>query len=129
MRINQKKLAAYRKSHRSEVYSSKDGVYDIVKAQFIIEQSGKSSKTISVEELAEACGFDHRPYKEEDGFQFFSNAVINFEHSLKELGLEKPLILLNGNIIDGHHRLYRAFMLGVETLQAYTLSLEEAKLC
>jgi hypothetical protein len=105
-------------------------VYDIVKAQFIIEQSRKSSKEISVDELAEACGFDHRPFKEQDGYQFFSNAAINFEHSLKELDLEKPLILLpNGKLIDGHHRLYRAFMLGIETLQAYTLSPAEAKLC
>jgi hypothetical protein len=135
MRVNQKKLAAYRKSHGKEIFCTKEKTYDIVMAQFLVEQSYEDSETVNVETLAEACGFDFRPVKEEDGYLFFqcpdstSKVVIDHEHSLKELDLCKPLIFADGKLIDGHHRLYRAFMLGIETLQAYTLTPAEAKLC
>src|ERR1700726_109523 len=101
MKINQKKLEAYRKNHGREILSTPERTYDIVVAQFLIEQDDRDSKTVSVDELAEACGFDRRPSKEEDGYIFFSNAVIDHEHSLKELDLNKPLIFANGRLIDG----------------------------
>ena len=129
MRINQKKLAAYRKSHGKEIFSTKERTYDIVLAQFLIEQDRRDGKAVSVDAIAEVCGFDRRPYREEDGYLFFSNAIIEHEHTLKDLDLDKPLIFADGKLIDGHHRLYRAFMLGIETMQAYTLSPAEAKLC
>lgn len=129
MKINQKKLAAYRKAHGKEIFCTKGRTYDIVMAQFLVEQSYEDPEIINVDELAEACGFDHRPHTEEDGYLFFSNAVIDHEHSLKELDLSKPLIFADGELIDGHHRLYRAFMLGVEMLPAHMLTAEEAKAC
>lgn len=129
MKINKKKLEAYRKSHGKEILLTPGRTYDIVVAQFLIEQDDRDSETVNIDEIAEACGFDCRPSKEEDGYLFFSNAVIDHEHSLKELDLSKPLIFANGRLIDGHHRAYRAFMLGVETMQAYTLTTEEVKAC
>src|SRR2546423_7748619 len=114
-KINSKKLEAFRKSHTREIFCTKEATYDIVVAQFLIERDDRDSEIVDVETLATACGFDHRPVKEEDGYLFFqcpgysSKVVIDHEHSLKELDLEKPLILLpNGKVIDGHHRLYRA---------------------
>ena len=129
MKINQKKLEAYKRSHRKEIFCTKEKTYDIVTAEFLIEQDDRDPELVNVETLATACGFDFRPTREEDGYLFFSSAVISHEHSLQDLDLEKPLIFADGKLIDGHHRLYRAFMLGVETLQAHTLTQAEAKLC
>lgn len=49
---------------------------------------------------------------------------------MTELDLSKPLIFApDGELIDGHHRLYRANCLGINKLPAYTLTPEEAKAC
>ncbi len=135
MRVNQKKLQDYRKTHGREIFCTKEATYDIVVAQFLIEQSGKDVEVVDVETLATECGFNFQPVKEEDGYSFFqrsnssSKVVIDNEHIQKELDLSKPLIFADGQMIDGHHRLYRAFMLGVETMTSYTLTPEEAKAC
>ena len=134
IKINQKKLEAYRKTHSREIFCTKDATYDIVIAQFLIDQNDHDVETVSVDDLAVQCGFDHCPVKEEDGYLFFqcpdgSKSVIDNEHFQKELDLDKPLIFADGQLIDGHHRLYRAFMLGIETLTAYTLTPREAKAC
>lgn len=137
MRINKKQLEAYRKTHGREIFCTKERTYDIVIAQFICEKTNKSTGKINVEELASACGFDHRPVKEEDGLLFFlrpdgSKSVIDAAHAMAvtEQDLNKPLILAHdGALLDGMHRLYQAFMYGVEELPAYTLTTEEAKAC
>lgn len=134
MRINHKKLAAYRKTHSREIFCTKDRTYDIVIAHYLIEQSPRQARAVNVDELASTCGFDHRPIKEEDGYSFFlrpdgSKTVIDNEHYQKELDLNKSIIFADGQLIDGHHRLYRAFLLGIETLSAYHLTPEESKAC
>lgn len=136
MKINKKQLEAYRKAHGREIFSTKEYTYDIVVAQFICEKINKATKKINVEQLASTCGFDHRPIKEEDGFLFFlrpdgSKSVIDAAHAQGiDLDMSKPLILNPDEaLIDGMHRLYQAFMYGVEELPAYTLTPEEVKAC
>lgn len=134
-KINQKELQAYRKSHEREIFCTKSATYDIVVAQFLLEKNTRASETVDVEQLSADLGFDQLPVKEEDGYSFFqaspssSKVAIDNEHYQKELDLSKPLIFANGMLIDGHHRLYRAFMLGVQTLAGQTLTAAEARMC
>lgn len=134
MRINQKHLAAFRKTHTREIFRGKEQTYDIVVALFLIERDGNPVKSVSVDDLATLCGFDHRPVKEEEGELFFlrpdgSTSVINQAHALGSLDLEKPLIFAGAEFIDGMHRVYQAFMAGMETLPAYVLTRQQAQQC
>lgn len=134
MRINQKKYAAYLKLHGREIFTAKEKTYDITKAAFLIELDGRDSEEVSVDDLAITCGFDHCPLAEPDGCLIFlcpdgAKTVIDRAYFQQELDLEKPLLIANGKVIDGHHRLYRAFMLGRETMQAFYLTNEEIRNC
>jgi hypothetical protein len=136
-RINKTKLEAYRKANRKEIFLGQHEKYDITLANFLRETNpNEITDDVNVDELAKQCGMDHLPVDEADGYQYFQcegssrQVEIHVEHFLKELDLKKPLICLpSGEIIDGHHRLYRAFMTGVEMLEVYTLSEDEAELC
>lgn len=136
MRINQKALQLYRKTHGREVFCTKQATYDIVVAQFLLEKGQRAIEKVSVDQLAVELGFDRSPVKEEDGLFFFqapsssSRVVIDGEYFQREFDLEKPLIFDDqGQLLDGHHRLYRAFMLGVEVLRGQRLTAEETRLC
>lgn len=137
MKVNQKRWTAYRNRQKTtEIFSTAEGSYDVILAQFLIVEDDRDPDPVNVESLAIACGFDRRPVDEENGFLWFQQpgsnqrTVIDHEHAQKDLDLEKPLILLpNGKVLDGHHRLYRAFILGVEVLNAFSLTCEEADEC
>lgn len=134
MRINQKKYAVYLRKHGQEIFLAEEKTYDITKAAYLIEQDGRDSEEVSVDVLASTCGFDHCPIEERDGCSIFlcpdgTKTVIDREYFQQELDLEKPLLIANGKLIDGHHRLYRAFMFGRESMQAFYLTNEEIRNC
>lgn len=125
MKINRKRFEAYRKAHGREVFRTKEATYDITLAQFLCEQRQGHAVSVDVEALATAIGYDQRPI-EEDGLLFYpSGVVLEHAHVQRDLDLEKPLLLAHGQLIDGHHRLYRAFLLGLDELKAYELTREE----
>lgn len=129
MRINKKQLEAYRKTHVREIFLSKDYTYDIVVAQFLIEKSGREANMIWVDPIASEM-FCECPPMDTDGYISYTGCLIDYRHAMTELDLSKPLIFAaNGELIDGHHRLYRAQCLGINKLPAYTLTPEEAKAC
>lgn len=131
----QKRFEAYQKSHGREIFCTKDHTYDITLAWFLVEEDDRDPEEIDVEEAARACGFDKPPVKEEDGYYFFqvpnstAKVVIDKEHYQKELDLDQPLLFADGEQIDGHHKLYRAFLLGREKMSYQELTEEEIKLC
>jgi hypothetical protein len=135
LKINQKKLSAFRKNQVREYFSTPAGTYDIVLAKFLIDDDMKDSEVVSVDELAANCGFVYPAVSDKDGFLSFKNkegmrVVVDHAHAQKDLDLDIPLILNSqSQLIDGHHRLYRAYMLGVEWLNAYTLLPEETSVC
>lgn len=113
-----KALAEFRKNvSRTETYLD----HDIVELQFEIEWEGHATESVDVERLAIQCGYDKRPHTIEDGFEYYSNSIVELSHVQKDLDLGNPIILVKGQVVDGHHRLYRAFLLGADTLPAYCL--------
>ena len=131
----QKKLEVFQKAYGKEIY----GRYNVATAHFFAQEDG-DFEMISVDTLAESCGFNYRPveeYTEVDGREYCifatpdgSRRVIDLQHTQTELDMSKVVIMYQGNILDGHHRVYRAFMLGlVESLPVYELTAEEAVAC
>jgi hypothetical protein len=99
VKINKKKLEAFRKNHTREIFCTKEKTYDIIVALFLIDQDDRDPETVEVEALACECGFLSKQVKEEDGYLFFScpnstsNVVIDQGHVQKKLDIEKPLVL------------------------------------
>lgn len=121
-----KALDKFRKdAKRTETY----GDFDIVKLQFIIGWEGYDAEDVNVEALAIKKGMDTL-LEERDGFLIFEDAVIEKSHVQKDLDLENsPIILVDGNVVDGHHRLYKAFKSGLKTLKAHILTADEVRAC
>lgn len=129
MKLNQKKLTTYRKTHGREIFRTKDYTYDIVIAQFLIESDGREAQMIWVDPIASEM-FRECPPMDANGYISYSACLIDYKHAMTDLDLSKPLIFApDGELIDGHHRLYRANCLGIDKLPAYTLTPEEANVC
>lgn len=134
MKINQKKFQAYEKRVGKEIICMKGRTYNVALASFLIGQDDRDAEEVNVDVAASACGFHHEPIEERDGCGIFlcpdgSKTVIDFAHVQKELDLEKPLIFDGDLLIDGHHRLYRAYMFGRAAMNRHFLTAAEKKLC
>lgn len=128
-RINQKALAAYRKTHGREIFLGKGKTYDVVIAQYLIERSGRSAEEVWVRPIASEM-FRECPPMDVDGYISYPACLINYKYAMMPLDLTKPLIFApDGTLIDGHHRLYRANCLGIDRLPSYTLTQAEADAC
>jgi hypothetical protein len=120
-----KALDKFRKnSDGKETY----GDFDIVKLKFIIDWEGYDAEDVNVEELAAEKGMGTL-IEERDGFLIFKDAVIRKSHVQKDLDLDNPIILVDGKVVDGHHRLYKAYTLGIATLKAHMLTSYEVRAC
>jgi len=109
--------------------------YDIVAAKFLIHKLELEPVQINVKEAASnaylAYGDNAVPLFAHIDDDFLSNHLVLED---KMIDLSDPLIYAVSTfgrgkdkqtgrlLIDGHHRLRKAFLLGVETLPAYVLS-------
>lgn len=123
---------------REEIFIFLDRRYDIVKAKFLIKQLDLKPVEAKVEDLAAKTYLDYPK-----GTKSAPILAINVDDRYieehfgtedKVIDLNEPLIFavssfgrgkdksLGSILIDGNHRVRKAFLLGVETLQAYVLS-------
>jgi len=130
-------LEAYRQtlpeSQRHETFRFLMVQWDIVKARFLIQQSNKRLDTLRVRDAARAYGLDT------------SQSIDSWAHvdetraMSDEIDTIIPVILalIQGDegtrpkpiLIDGLHRLYKAYREGKETIPCYALTSEEEKQC
>lgn len=107
--------------------------WDIVQARFLIEQTNKPQGTLKVAPAAHAYGLaapqtiDSPMYVDEG--RAMSDAI--------DTGIPVILALIQGKegtkpnpiLIDGLHRLYKAYQEGKETIPCYALTPDEEQLC
>lgn len=144
-RINQKNLEAFRKTlpeyRRRELFMAPCETFDIVKAQYLISKYPRQVQEIETQVLALLCGYDQTPTSDDEGYYHFPSAtgeghIIIQEHDALHhscVDVTRPIIIVpsrfyKGQIIDGLHRLYKAYCTGITTIHAYVLTSEEAKL-
>ncbi|GCE32083.1 hypothetical protein KDA_75670 [Dictyobacter alpinus] len=126
-------LGAFREglpeSERFETFRFFVARWDIVKARYIIQKANKPVGSLRVASAARVYGLD-RPQTEESAV-----AVDETRGMSETIDTRVPVILalLKGAsspiLIDGLHRLYKAYREGKETLPCYALTSEEEQLC
>ena len=121
--------ASLPEDERSETFRFLMVRWDIVKARYIIEQIRKPVNTLQVAGAARAYGLD-RPQSEE------SAAMVDEKRAMStaiDTSVPVILVLLAGAsspiLIDGLHRLYKAYREGKKTIPCYALTSEEEQLC
>jgi len=145
MKIDQKALEEFRKTLpidiQDEVFSWLRTTYSVVAALFIIQKEGIDLSTINVELWCKALGMSGpRKPDTELAFSLF-NGVCDKDAMQPKINPDIPVILVEHSykvgkktettplIIDGNKRLRKACIEGRETLRAYYLPKNLAKLC
>jgi len=124
--VNNAELDAFRRTFPdpNEVRFDDDCVrWFITTALYLVARSGRQAEMIDV------MSWTHH----------LERSIINKEYALSEkVDLKRPIIIAawednRGQIIlkliDGMHRLYKAYKTGVAQLPAYVLTVDEGKLC
>lgn len=137
--IDYQQLEAFRQSlpaqERFELYRFFTVTWDIVKARFLASQPGRRLDTLNVAQTARAYGFD-KPYSIETSFTYvdpiraMSSAIdpdtpVILALIAREKAGEPPIPML----IDGLHRLYKAYREERITIPCYALTPDEEQLC
>ena len=136
--IDHMQLAAFRQSlpesDRFEVHRFFVARWDIVKARYLVSQPGRQLDTLNVRTAAKAFKFDQPQTME-------SWAIIDPQRAMsEEIDPDIPVILAliarekEGEppiplLIDGHHRLYKAYREERITIPCYALTPDEEQLC
>ena len=136
--IDQMQLEAFRQnlpeSHQFEMHRFFVARWDIVKARFIIQRTGKSIDRLPVLSAAKAYGFD-KPYTSEGwaridpqramSEEVDTNVPVILALIAREQEGQPPIPLL----IDGLHRLYKAYREQKTSIPCYALTPYEEQLC
>ncbi len=114
--------------------------WDVVIARWIIQQFPRQVQALDVKSWAQGYGFDAvlPPHLRREGKVSQALVTVDLAHALSDaVDIGQPVIAgqmaLDGKIIlfllDGHHRLLKAYGLALPTLPAFLLSLAETALC
>lgn len=121
-----KTLPEYR---RHESFQLLVAVWDIVKAQYLIEQYPRETHRLLLANAPKVYEFEH---PEKSWYMFNHKA-----HEDERIDISRPVILalvdvggeLEQLVIDGLNRMYKAWKLGFESIPCYVLQPEEEKAC
>jgi hypothetical protein len=106
-------------------------LFNVDRALATVAEAPRETRPIRVADWARFFGFD---LSEDDGIALFAPRYLDPDYAMTT-DLDEPVLIstLRGDegrryplLIDGTHRIYKAFALGVETLPAYVLSDEES---
>lgn len=140
--IDRDKLEAFRASlpeiGRREVYQMLIRRWCIVTARFLAQESGLEPTVMDrelIEKVAEAHFLDSSP----DAITFhLMMRYVDREYAMSDaVDLSKPLVFGCENLmgksmlvlLDGGHRLYKAYHTGADSLRAFLLTAEETEVC
>lgn len=142
MKINQAELDAFKltlpESIREEYFKWLITCYDIAKALFIIQRESLPKGEINVKVWAEATGLAGEPIDDDKVIRLF-NGVEDRKAMLPHIDTTIPIIIVehvwgkgkkketSTLIIDGNHRLRKAFLTKQETIGAYYIKKDLSK--
>lgn len=134
-------LPRYRQHERHNLLAYR---WDIVVAQFLLKQTPRVRGSLDVAEAAQRLSFHFSSADlQQQGLEpdhytaFYSVFVEDAMHD--RVNLKRPLLLVEVQshmhspvrtlLMDGYHRVYKAFHQGVRYLETYTLTPQEERLC
>lgn len=136
--INSMQIEAFRQSlpesHRYEEHHFLVTRWDVVKARYLIQQTNKRLDTLTVKSAAKAYGFDKPQSMDSlyyvDPVRAMSDAIdpdipVILALIARERQGEPPIPIL----IDGYHRLYKAYREERIRIPCYALMPEEEQAC
>lgn len=106
-------------------------LFNVDRGLATIAEAPRETRPIRVGDWARFFGFD---LSEDDGIAFFASRYLDRDYAMTT-SLDEPVLIatLRGDegrryplLIDGTHRIYKAFALGMEALPAYVLTDEES---
>lgn len=143
LKINPQELEAFRaalpETERHEQFDWLRNTYDVVIARFIIQQQSLATKKVNVKAWAEAFGMSGPENQDKLSFNILTG--VSDEKALADhINPTIPIIIIehvfkSGRknqsshiILDGNHRLRKAFLKGLPDIEAYYLPKELSKL-
>lgn len=115
---------------RGQVFVFGAYLFNVDRALAVIAEAPRETRSIQVAAWARFFGFD---LSKDDGIALFAPRHLDPEYAMTT-DLENAVLIatlrdderLYPLLIDGTNRIYKAYMLGVDTLPAYVLSDEES---
>jgi hypothetical protein len=128
IRINQRRLEQFRRTlpcyRQKEIFLCPGKTFDIVEAQYLVAKKPHELLQLQTREIAIICGYNNTPIKEEDGYAHFAALhggktiiSVNAAMASEDIDTSRPIIIVPASfyvsmIIDGLHRVYKAFVSG-----------------